>query len=74
MAENPNEAAALCVGELYCDEDGREVWRIKEADTDRVMHDRIESDRDYRWLLDAVNHGEEYADQQQALRDAAAGQ
>lgn len=68
------EIAELCVGELYRDEKGNEVWRIKEADTGTVLHEGIESDREYRWVLDTMNHGEEYADQQQALRDASSSE
>jgi hypothetical protein len=67
-----SEDADLCVGELYRDGDGHEVWRIKEIETGKVLREGIASDRDYRWLLDVFNHGEEYAAEQQALRDAAA--
>ena len=66
------KSADLCVGELYRDSDGHEVWRIKEIETGNVLREGISSDRDYKWLLDAFNHGEEYADQQLAQRDAAA--
>lgn len=65
------KSANLCVGELYRDDDGHEVWRIKEIETGHVLREGISSDHDYKWLLDAFNHGEEYADQQQARRDAA---
>jgi hypothetical protein len=70
--QQSEETAELCVGELYRNEKGHEVWRIKEAETGRVLHDGIESDREYRWVLDAMNHGEQYADQQQARRDSKA--
>lgn len=66
------QEAEIAVGELYRDESGHEVWRIKEVETDNVLREGIESDRDYRWLLDVFNHGEEYADEQQARREAAA--
>lgn len=64
--------AELCVGELYRDENGHEVWRIKEIETGKVFHESIASDHEYRWLLDAFNYGDDYADEQQAARDAAA--
>jgi hypothetical protein len=35
------EIAELCVGELYRDADGHEVWRIKEAETGRVIQEGI---------------------------------
>lgn len=57
----------LCFGELYRDHDGREVWRIKHAETGKILRSGIASDHDYRWLLDAFNHSDEYADRQQAL-------
>ncbi len=66
------QEAEFAVGELYRDESGHEVWRIKEVETGSVLREGIESDRDYRWLLDVFNHGEEYADEQQARREAAA--
>jgi|HubBroStandDraft_3_1064219.scaffolds.fasta_scaffold937880_1 hypothetical protein len=66
------EPAELCEGELYRDGSGNEVWRIKEIGTGKVLQDGIASDRDYKWLLDSYNRGEGYADEQQALRDAAA--
>jgi hypothetical protein len=61
----------LCVGELYRDADGQEMWRIKEINTGFVLREGIISDRDYLWLLDAFNCGEDYADTRQALRDRA---
>lgn len=61
----------LCVGELYRDEDGHEVWRIKEIETGKVLRDGIASDHDYCWLLDAFNHGDDYAGEQQAKHAAA---
>ncbi len=63
-----DQLAELCVGELYRDDDGNEVWRIKEVETGNVLREGIASDHDYRWLLDAFNRGEQYADEQQALR------
>jgi hypothetical protein len=71
MAAN-DETAELAVSELYRDEHGHEVWRIKEVETGSVLRGGIASDRECRWLLDVFNNGEEYADEQQALRDAAA--
>lgn len=62
----------LCVGELYRDANGQEMWRIREINTGYVLREGIASDRDYVWLLDAFNRGEGYADTQQALRDRAA--
>lgn len=62
------EPAELCVGELYRDGSGNEVWRIKEIETGKVLQDGIASDHDYNWLLDSYNRGEEYADEQEALR------
>ena len=62
------QPAELCKGELYRDGNGNEVWRIKEAATGKVLQDGIASDHDYKWLLDSYNHGEEYADEQEALR------
>jgi hypothetical protein len=62
--------AELCVGELYRDPNGHEVWRIKEICSGQVLREGITSDRDYRWLLDAFNRGEDYADRQEALRDS----
>jgi hypothetical protein len=67
-----DQQADLCIGELYRDEKGHEVWRIKEAETGNVLREGIASDRDYRWLLDVFNHGDDYVDEQQALREAAA--
>jgi hypothetical protein len=64
--------AELCVGELYRDANGHEVWRIKEIGSGQVLREGIASDRDYRWLLDAFNRGEDYADRQEALRDSGA--
>jgi hypothetical protein len=66
-----DDPAELAVGELYRDDENHEVWRIKEVETGTVLREGIASDHDYRWLLDVFNHGEEYADKQQALRDAA---
>jgi hypothetical protein len=62
----------LCVGELYRNADGHEVWRIKDIETGKVLRDGVASDQDYRWLLDSFNHGDDYADEQQAKRAAAA--
>jgi hypothetical protein len=67
------QEAELCVGELYRDADGHEVWRIKEIETGKVLREGIASDRDYKWLLDCLNHGDDYADEQKAKRDAATG-
>jgi len=63
-----DQPADLAEGELYRDEDGHEVWRIKEIETGKVLHEGIASDHDYKWLLDCANRGEEYADEQEALR------
>ena len=71
MTTTTEQDAELCVGELYRDADGHEVWRIKEIETGKVLRDGIASDHDYRWLLDCLNHGDDYADEQQAVRDAA---
>lgn len=65
------EPAELCVGELYRDGSGNEVWRIKEAATGKPLREGIASDHEYKWLLDSYNHGEEYADEQEALRFCA---
>ncbi len=73
MTTTTEQDAELCVGELYRDEDGHEVWRIKEIETGKVLRDGIASDHDYRWLLDAINRGGDYADEQEAARDAALG-
>ncbi len=73
MTTTTEQHAALCAGELYRDEDGHEVWRIKEIETGKVLRDGIASDHDYRWLLDTVNHGDDYADEQGAAPDAALG-
>lgn len=62
------QEAEIAVGEKY----GDELWRIKEVGTGDILRDAITSEREYRWLLDSFNHGEEYADEQQAGRDAAA--
>jgi hypothetical protein len=62
------QQAEIAVGEKY----GDELWRIKEVETGNVLRDAITSEREYLWLLDTFNHGEEYADEQQAQRDAAA--
>jgi hypothetical protein len=67
-----SRGAELCVGELYRDGDGNEVWRIKEVETGKVLREGIASDSDYRWLLDCFNRGEVFADEQEALTDAAA--
>ena len=67
-----DKPAALFVGELYRDDAGNELWRIKEDGTGNVIRDGIASDRNYRCLLDCMNHGDDYADEQEALRDAAA--
>lgn len=72
MTTTNDQTAEFAVGELYRDDDGHEVWRIKEAETGNVLREDIASDRDYRWLLDVFNHGDRYADEQQALREAAA--
>ncbi|MGH2852685.1 MAG: hypothetical protein ACRDLF_00630 [Solirubrobacteraceae bacterium] len=60
--------AEIAVGEKY----GDELWRIKEVETDTVLRDAITTEREYLWLLDTFNHGEEHANEQQARRDAAA--
>jgi hypothetical protein len=44
------------------------MWRIKEIGTGKVLQEGIASDHDYKWLLDSYNRGEEYADEQEALR------
>jgi len=62
------QQAEIAVGEKY----GDERWRIKEVETGTVLRDAITSEREYLWLLDTFNHGEEYADEQQARRDADA--
>jgi len=62
------QQAEIAVGEKY----GDERWRIKEVETGTVLRDAITSEREYRWLLDTFNHGDEYADEQQARRDADA--
>jgi hypothetical protein len=67
-----DKPAELFVGELYRNDAGNEVWRIKEDGTGNVIRDDIASDSNYRWLLDCLNHGDDYADEQEALRDAAA--
>jgi hypothetical protein len=72
MTTTNDQTAEFAVGELYRDEKGHEVWRIKEAETGNVLREDIASDRDYQWLLDVFNHGDGYADEQQALREAAA--
>ncbi|HSZ68894.1 MAG TPA: hypothetical protein VK756_00895 [Solirubrobacteraceae bacterium] len=66
------QEAERCAGELYRDEDGHEVWRIRDIETGKVLREGIAPDRDCRWLLDVLNYGEEYADAQQSARDAAA--
>jgi hypothetical protein len=62
------QQAEIAVGEKY----GDELWRIKEAETGNILRDAIASEREYLWLLDTFNHGDEYANEQQALRDATA--
>lgn len=69
---NSDQPAELCVGELDRDDAGNEVWRIKEAETGKVLREGIASDSDYRWLLACFNRGDDYADEREALRDAAA--
>jgi hypothetical protein len=59
--------AEIAVGEKY----GDELWRIKEVETGNILRDAITSEREYLWLLDSFNRGDEYADEQQARRDAA---
>ncbi|MGA9316254.1 MAG: hypothetical protein WBV77_16700 [Solirubrobacteraceae bacterium] len=66
--QSEEQEAEIAVGEKY----GDELWRIKEVETGNVLRDAITSEREYLWLLDTFNHGEEYADKQQALRDATA--
>jgi DeoR-like helix-turn-helix domain len=66
--ETEELAAEIAVGEKY----GEKLWRVKEVETGNVLRDAITSEREYRWLLDAFNHGEDYANEQQAQRDAAA--
>jgi hypothetical protein len=61
------QQAEIAVGENY----GEGLWRIKEAETGNVLRDAITSEREYLWLLDTFNHGDEYANEQQARRDAA---
>lgn len=61
------QPAERCEGELYRDDSRHEVWRIKEIETGKVLQDGIASDHDYKWLLDSHNHGERYADEQEAL-------
>jgi hypothetical protein len=57
--------------ELYRDPgDGHEKWRIRELGTGAVMRDGIESDHDAQWVLDVMNHGEGYADEQEDARRA----
>jgi hypothetical protein len=67
-----DKPAELFFGELYRDEAGIEIWRIKEVGTENVIREGIASDGNYRWLLDCLNHGDDYADKQEALRAAAA--
>jgi DNA-binding MarR family transcriptional regulator len=68
-AEETQELEAeIAVGEKY----GDGLWRINEVETGNVLRDAITSEREYLWLLDTFNPGEEYADEQQARRDAAA--
>lgn len=62
------QPAELCVGELYRDGSGNEVWRIKEIETGKVLREGIASDHEYKWLLDTFSRGEEYADEREALR------
>jgi hypothetical protein len=71
MTTTTEQDAELCVGELYRDADGHEVWRIKEIETGKVLRDGIASDHEYRWQLDCLNHGDDYADEQEAKRAAA---
>lgn len=68
---NPKPHVGELRGELYRDENGHEVWRIKEIQTGNILRDGIASDNDYRWLLDALNHGDDYADEQQAARESS---
>src|SRR5665213_2244109 len=51
------QQAEIAVGEKY----GDERWRIKEVETGTVLRAAITSEREYRWLLDTFNHGDEYA-------------
>jgi len=67
MSANDTEAEQF-VGELYHDDDGHEVWRIKDKDTGQVLREGIASDSEYRWLLDAFNHGDDHADAQERTR------
>lgn len=60
--------AEIAVGEKY----GDELWRIKEVETGTVLRDAITSEREYLWLLDSFNHGDDYANERQARRDADA--
>lgn len=66
----PAGEAAAFEKELYRDPaDGHEKWRIKEIDDGKVVHEGVESDRDAQWVLDTMNFGEDYADEQQATRE-----
>ncbi len=67
--EDTELEAEIAVGEKY----GDDLWRIKEVETDNVLRDAITSEREYLWLLDAFNHGDDYANEQQSRRDAASG-
>jgi DNA-binding transcriptional ArsR family regulator len=67
-AETEELEAEIAVGEKY----GDELWRIKEVETGNVLRDAITSEREYLWLLDTLNHGDDYANEQQARRDAEA--
>jgi hypothetical protein len=72
-ATDTDKTADRYTGELYRDDAGNEVWRIKEIATGEIARDGIASDGDYRWLLDCMNHDCDYADLQEARRDEAAG-
>ena len=49
------EDALLAHGELYRDEDGHEVWRIRDTDGN-IYADGIASDFDAQWLAEQMVH------------------
>lgn len=71
MSDTTEQEQEQFVGELYRNEAGNEVWRIKDKDTGEVLRADISSDREYHWLKAAFNHGDDYADAEQAKREAA---
>jgi len=63
VAQDSSEAPTedhLVKNELYRNDEGHEVWRIYEEQSDGsflLLHENVASDHDMLWLMDAAKHG-----------------